>query len=429
MPASWLRLALQTLLVRLRFPLLFLGVVLLVAVWPWLRNGWERLTGPAAVEASVSPDAEYWCPMCPGVVSDWPGKCPVCHMDLVRRKKGEAVPLPDGVVARMQISPYRIELAGIRTSPVQFRPLEWEATFGGLVEPADSTGRVLLPIHVPEMDIACVRVDQPAEVKCEAFAGQTFDGRVRDLAPRIDADAHTLRAVLQVENPAGELRPGLFATARPHLPLTQLEGADRLAREDWRDRTAVEAALHSLPAFVTPAPGLQSLLEASGRRTLHERGLTLAVPVSAVIDGGEGQVVFVERMPGMFDAVEVRLGRRCGDYYPVLGGLEPGQSVVTAGAFLLDAETRLSPSLAAGYFGAGSRPARTAAPPPDRSPVDDQQLIARQEVCPVTGKKLGSMGPPVRVVYEGRVAFLCCQGCKADWDADPKKYLGKLPPK
>ena len=55
----------------------------------------------------------------------------------------------------------------------------------------------------------------------------------------------------------------------------------------------------------------------------------------------------------MFDGVEVVLGPRCGDFYPVVRGLEVGQRVAFAGAFLLDAETRLNPSLAAGYFGAG----------------------------------------------------------------------------
>ena len=63
----------------------------------------------------------------------------------------------------------------------------------------------------------------------------------------------------------------------------------------------------------------------------------------------------------MFDGVEVVLGPRCGDSYPVVRGLEPGQRVAVAGAFLLDAETRLNPSLVAGYFGAG-RGERVAAP-------------------------------------------------------------------
>ena len=82
-------------------------------------------------------------------------------------------------------------------------------------------------------------------------------------------------------------------------------------------------------------------------------GQVLAVPRSAVIDGGAKKVVFVESMPGMFDGVEVELGPRCGEFYPVVRGLEAGQKVCGAGAFLLDAETRLNPSLAAAYFGAG----------------------------------------------------------------------------
>lgn len=83
-------------------------------------------------------------------------------------------------------------------------------------------------------------------------------------------------------------------------------------------------------------------------------GQVLAVPRSAVIDGGAKKVVFVESMPGMFDGVEVVLGTRCGEFYPVVRGLEAGQTVARAGAFLLDAETRLNPGLASAYFGAAS---------------------------------------------------------------------------
>ena len=90
----------------------------------------------------------------------------------------------------------------------------------------------------------------------------------------------------------------------------------------------------------------------------------------------------------MFDAVEVRLGRRCGESYPVRGGLEPGQRVATAGAVLLDAETRLNPSVAASYFGSGCATRRFPRSPPATSEFaasDDKQLIARQKTCPVTG--------------------------------------------
>src|SRR5262249_582544 len=85
-------------LVRARFFLLLGGVLLLIAAWPRLRTALEQLTQPGPPRDAVSSDTEYWCPMCPGVLSDWPSKCPVCHMALVRRLKGEMTPLPDGVV-------------------------------------------------------------------------------------------------------------------------------------------------------------------------------------------------------------------------------------------------------------------------------------------------------------------------------------------
>jgi Cu(I)/Ag(I) efflux system membrane fusion protein len=65
-------------------------------------------------------------------------------------------------------------------------------------------------------------------------------------------------------------------------------------------------------------------------------------------------VVFVEVAPGMSDGVRVKLGSRAGPWFPVIAGLSPGQRVVTAGAFLLDAETRLSSQAATAYFGATS---------------------------------------------------------------------------
>jgi hypothetical protein len=78
----------------------------------------------------------------------------------------------------------------------------------------------------------------------------------------------------------------------------------------------------------------------------------LAVPFSAVVDTGRKKVVFLDKGHGTFDAVEVQLGPRAGEYFPVTKGLAAGDRVVTQGAFLLDAETRLNPAAAAAYFGA-----------------------------------------------------------------------------
>jgi len=90
-----------------------------------------------------------------------------------------------------------------------------------------------------------------------------------------------------------------------------------------------------------------------GREMKHmEVEQVLAVPFSAVIDTGVRKVVFVDKGHGTFDAMEVELGPRAGEYYPVMKGLAAGDRVVTAGAFLLDAETRLNPAAGVIYFGA-----------------------------------------------------------------------------
>ncbi len=431
--------ALRIAAARLRFFLMLGAVLAVVAAWPTLRNIWDTLTAPAGPGMGVSADTEYWCPMCPGVSSEWPGKCPVCHMALVIRQKGDMTPLPDGVVARMQFPPYRVQLAGIHTSAAEFRPLAREIVLAGLLQPASAQltdlRRLLLATDVFESDVGLLTVGQSVALTSEAFPGQTFAARVTWLAPHIATTARSLGVRLEIDNPRQELRPGMYVAARVSVPLVGLAGCRQQALETWRDGTAISLCAASLGSYLGPVPvgGLDTLLDAAVRQAAARHGLLLAVPESAVIDTGTRRVVFLEQSPGMFDAVEVRLGRRCGDFYPVLSGLEPGQAVVTAGAFLLDAETRLNPAAAASYFGAGSRgggaasttpTARTA---PAGLSAQDQLLVERQKICPVTGEPLGSMGAPVPVVVEGRTVFVCCEGCSTPLKSNPGKYLAKLP--
>jgi hypothetical protein len=423
------RLALRTLgvaVARARFLILVGGFLAVVAFWPLARNYWDKFTRTPPAAAAVSPDTEYWCPMCPGVVSEWPGKCPVCSMTLVRRQKGEMTPLPDGVVARVQLSPYRVQLAGIRTAPVEFRPLEYEVTAAGLLEaPAGST--LTLTGEVFERNALMLSVGQEGSVTCDACPGESVPGRIVELTPPTTS-AVGWRVRTRVENPHGELHPGQYAAAKFHTPASRLDAARRVEAERWRDQVA--AAVLTDPLGSGPAP---ALLEAGVRQAVARTGLVLSVPEAAVIDTGSRQLVYIESMPGMFDAVEVRLGRRCGDYYPVWSGVDAGQRVAAAGAVLLDAETRLNPNVATSYFGAGQRasasPSQQAPAAPTSPGLDDKQLIARQKICPVSEQALDSMGDPVRLVVDGRVVFICCKGCEKDL-RDPRKtslYLKKLP--
>ncbi len=423
--ALWLPLrAAAVVLARARFLLLVGGLLAIFAAWPFLRNTWDKFTRAAPTGGAVSSATEYWCPMCPGVVSGWPSKCPVCNMALVRRQKGEMTPLPDGVVARVQLSPYRLMLAGVRTSPVEFRRLEAEATVTGRLEASPgslgSSPPLTFSADVFERDAAGLRVGQQGVVECHDLPGDTLIGQITDIGPATNP-ASGRRVRVQADNQHGDLRPGLLVAARFRTPVAHLDPSSRHELRRWRDRVAVGA-------LAGPDAAFAALADAAVRQALAREGLTLCLPEPAVIDTGTRRVVYVESMSGVFDAVEVRLGRRCGDYYPVVSGLEPGQLVAVAGAVLLDAETRLNPGVAASYFGAATG---TAGPPPapgpGSAPDEDRLLAEKQKLCPVTGKPLDSMGGPVKVVLDGRTVFVCCKACEKPLRAKPAQYFQKLP--
>ena len=60
--------------------------------------------------------------------------------------------------------------------------------------------------------------------------------------------------------------------------------------------------------------------------------------------------------------------------------------------------------------------------------AEDRELAMRQRVCLISGEPLGSMGVPVRVEHGGEVGFLCCAGCRADFDKDPAAALARRKP-
>ena len=64
--------------------------------------------------------------------------------------------------------------------------------------------------------------------------------------------------------------------------------------------------------------------------------------------------------------------------------------------------------------------------PPSESQLAEA-AIARQKICPVSGKPLGSMGQPVAVDVSGGRVYVCCAGCAGVVKADPAKYAAGRP--
>ncbi|HEV3026314.1 MAG TPA: efflux RND transporter periplasmic adaptor subunit, partial [Planctomycetota bacterium] len=126
---------LRILFLRLRFIFIFVVIGLVSWKWELLMNVADKLTRPKQAPDLVRGDSEWYCPMHPFIVrADDTQKCPICGMPLSKRRKGEAVQLPPGVVGHVQLSPYRIQQGGVATEEIGYRTLIRELRTVGIIE-------------------------------------------------------------------------------------------------------------------------------------------------------------------------------------------------------------------------------------------------------------------------------------------------------
>ncbi|MCX5772887.1 MAG: efflux RND transporter periplasmic adaptor subunit [Candidatus Hydrogenedentes bacterium] len=138
--------------IRLRFIFILIVTAVVVGYWDHIQNYYERwqrthqttqIVGRNDAKDAGFENAdqewEYYCGMHPFVVRDRPGKCPICGMDLTKRKKGTATELPEGTLARVQVSPERIMQGGIQVEPVLYRLLRHTVRSYGVVEAAEAS--------------------------------------------------------------------------------------------------------------------------------------------------------------------------------------------------------------------------------------------------------------------------------------------------
>ena len=144
--------------------------------------------------------------------------------------------------------------------------------------------------EVPENAAAGVRPGAAVEARTPGLPGVVFKGKVNAILPEVNAATRTLKARIELGNPAGRLVPGMFAT-------------------------------------LTFAP-------AAGRNML-------LVPSEAVIQTGTRSVVMVADGDGKFAPVNVETGAEANGQTEIRKGLEAGQKVVVSGQFLIDSEASL----------------------------------------------------------------------------------------
>src|SRR5262245_17190262 len=70
---------------------------------------------------------------------------------------------------------------------------------------------VKVQIEVPERDIARVRVGSPVRLAVDPYERQTFSGAVARVVHNLDPRSRTMGVEVDVPNPGGRLKPGMFA--------------------------------------------------------------------------------------------------------------------------------------------------------------------------------------------------------------------------
>lgn len=149
--------------------------------------------------------------------------------------------------------------------------------------------KVWVEIDVFENEVPYVRVGQQVEIRSATEHGESFTGRIGFVYPFHDPKTHTVKARVEMPNPGHRLKPDMFVNAIIRVPLVK----------------------------------------------------GIIVPVTAIIDTGKRQVVWVETTPGMFEPRDVQVGERIEEKVQILSGLKAGDKVAVSGGYLIDSESQL----------------------------------------------------------------------------------------
>ena len=177
-------------------------------------------------------------------------------------------------------------------SPISGRVVDRKVT-PGLVVKADEelftvadSATLWCFVQIPEKDLPLVKAGSPVTIKVSSLPRKSSAGTIDYIAAMVEKASRMTRARVRVDNRQGRLKAGMFANI-------SVTAGERLA---------------------------------------------LSVPESSVLTAGEGQYVFVEEEPGVFEKRLIEPGLKAGGRIEILKGLAAGDKVVVQGAFTLKSE-------------------------------------------------------------------------------------------
>lgn len=178
-------------------------------------------------------------------------------------------------------------------SPAAGRIVARRITVGEAVEEGESlftvadTSRMWLIMGISVADLPLLRAGLPVQFEGDGLSGRDFDGEIAWIAASVDEHTRTAQARVELPNPDGVLRAGMFGQA--HITLRPDEPA-------------------------------------------------VTVPEIAVQTDGCCQLVFVRESETVFVPRKIVRGTSAGGYVEILDGLKEGDVVATTGSYLMKTE-------------------------------------------------------------------------------------------
>jgi len=183
------------------------------------------------------------------------------------------------------------------------------------------------------------------EFTVEAYPGEVFDGKVSFIDPILHEKTRTVKVRLNIENPDGRLKPGMFVRATVKSKLSE-DG--RIVADYLKGKWI--SPMH--PEVIKDGPGKCDVCgmplvraEMLGFAGSEESAVPpLVIPASAPLITGKRAIVYLkltEKEKPTFIGREVVLGSRAGDYYIVKSGLKEGEEVVVSGNFKIDSALQI----------------------------------------------------------------------------------------
>jgi membrane fusion protein, heavy metal efflux system len=174
----------------------------------------------------------------------------------------------------------------VRRDAVLGRFLQAKETAFVIADPRD----LRASLNVYEADLPYFQIGQEADILIDAMPGKVWKGKIVLVEPQIGKQSRSARAFINVPNPDGALKPGLFVRASIKLP--EEMSANKL---------------------LIPAPAVQPI--------------------------GDDKVVFVEQaQPGSYEIRKVKVIRTTTQVAEIGDGLTKGEKCVVEGAFVLRGE-------------------------------------------------------------------------------------------